>query len=161
RLRRGARHRVAGARLAPRAGRGQPAAPRGDRGPVGRPEEHDLREARPRRRLAFPRHGVGAGEGPPGDVHPPRAVDARPPARPRPAAGRSRGGMRRCFLAVAEVVEGGETAKRADVLLPAALWVEKEGVYGQGERRYQLVEKLLDPPGQARSDLAILVDLAE
>jgi nitrate reductase NapA len=47
------------------------------------------------------------------------------------------------------------------VLLPAALWVEKEGVLGQGERRYQLVEKLLDPPGQARSDLQILVDLAQ
>jgi nitrate reductase NapA len=32
---------------------------------------------------------------------------------------------------------------------------------GQGERRYQLTEKLLDPPGQARSDLHILVDLAD
>ena len=46
-------------------------------------------------------------------------------------------------------------------MLPAALWIEKEGVTGQGERRYQLTPKLLDPPGQARSDLAILVDLAD
>ena len=39
--------------------------------------------------------------------------------------------------------------------------MEKEGVYGQTERRYQLVEKLLEPPGEARSDLEILVDLAD
>jgi nitrate reductase NapA len=83
------------------------------------------------------------------------------PAQSMPAAERYRAAMRKCFLVVAEVVEDSETAKLADLLLPAALWVEKEGVYGQGERRYQLIEKLLDPPGQARSDLAILVDLAE
>ena len=69
--------------------------------------------------------------------------------------------MEKCFLAVAEIFEDSETAQLADVLLPAALWVEKEGVYGQGERRYQLAEKLLDPPGQCRSDLHILVDLAD
>jgi nitrate reductase NapA len=68
--------------------------------------------------------------------------------------------MEKCFLVVAEAFADSETAKLADVLLPAALWVEKEGVLGQGERRYQLVEKLIDPPGQARSDLQILVDLA-
>jgi len=45
--------------------------------------------------------------------------------------------------------------------LPAALWIEKEGVTGQGERRYQFTEKLLTPPAQARSDLQILVDLAD
>lgn len=83
------------------------------------------------------------------------------PAQSLPAAQRYRSAMEKCFLAVAEVVEDSETAKLADVLLPAALWVEKEGVYGQGERRYQLVEKLLEPPGQCRSDLQILVDLAD
>jgi nitrate reductase NapA len=69
--------------------------------------------------------------------------------------------MEKCFLVVAEAFGDSETAQLADVLLPAALWVEKEGVLGQGERRYQLVEKLLDAPGQARSDLQILVDLAD
>src|SRR4029079_15109621 len=64
------------------------------------------------------------------------------------------------FLVVAEAFGDSETAQFADVLLPAALWVEQEGVLGQGERRYQLGEKLIDPPGQARSDLEILVDLA-
>jgi nitrate reductase NapA len=83
------------------------------------------------------------------------------PAQSLPAARRYRAAMEKCFLVVAEVVEDSETAKLANVLLPAALWVEKEGVYGQGERRYQLIEKLVEPPGQCRSDLQILVDLAD
>lgn len=65
------------------------------------------------------------------------------------------------FLVVAEIFGDSETAKLADVLLPAALWIEKEGVTGQGERRYQYTPRLLEPPGQCRSDLAILVDLAD
>lgn len=65
------------------------------------------------------------------------------------------------FLAVAEIFGDSETAARADVLLPAALWIEKEGVTGQGERRYQYTPRLLQAPGECRSDLAILVDLAE
>jgi len=83
------------------------------------------------------------------------------PAQSLPNAVRYQRAMKKCFLAVAEIFEDSETAELADVLLPAALWVEKEGVLGQGERRYQLVTKLLDPPGEARSDLQMLVDLAE
>lgn len=83
------------------------------------------------------------------------------PAQSLPAAERYRAAMEKCFLVVAEICEDSETAQQADVLLPAALWIEKEGVFGQGERRYQLVERLLDPPGECRSDLQILVDLAE
>ncbi|MCH8839152.1 MAG: nitrate reductase [Planctomycetes bacterium] len=83
------------------------------------------------------------------------------PAHSLPAASRYRTAMEKCFLVVADAFEETETSRFADVLLPTALWVEKEGVYGQTERRYQLVEKLLDPPGEARSDLEILVDLAD
>ena len=83
------------------------------------------------------------------------------PGQSMPAADRYRAAMDKCFLVVAEAFADSETAQVADVLLPAALWIEKEGVFGQGERRYQLVEKLLDPPGQARSDLAILTELAD
>lgn len=70
-------------------------------------------------------------------------------------------GMERAFMVVVDVFENTLTSQYADVVLPAALWVEKEGVYGQSERRYQLVEKLLEAPGEARSDLEILVDFAE
>jgi nitrate reductase NapA len=82
------------------------------------------------------------------------------PAQTLPVVGRYRQAMEKCFLVVSEAFEDSETARLADVLLPAALWVEKEGVYGQTERRYQLIQKLLTPPGEARSDLQILVDLA-
>lgn len=70
-------------------------------------------------------------------------------------------GMERSFFVVADAFEDTRSIHYADVVLPAALWIEKEGVFGQSERRYQLVEKLLEPPGEARADLDILVDLAE
>lgn len=83
------------------------------------------------------------------------------PAQSLPAAIEQRRNMEKGFLVVAEIFADSETAKLADVLLPAALWIEKEGVTGQGERRYQYTPKLLAPPGECRSDLAILVDLAD
>ncbi|MFQ5589195.1 MAG: molybdopterin oxidoreductase family protein [Nitrospiria bacterium] len=69
--------------------------------------------------------------------------------------------VKTCFIAVAEPFADAKTLEIADVVLPAALWVEKEGVYGQTERRYQILEKLVEPQGEARSDLDILVDLAK
>lgn len=82
------------------------------------------------------------------------------PAQSMPNLGEVRPAMEKCFLVVAEIFENSETAQYADILLPAALWAEKEGVYGQSERRYQLIEKMIDPPGEARSDFDILVDFA-
>jgi nitrate reductase NapA len=64
------------------------------------------------------------------------------------------------FLAVIEAFNDAETLKYADVIFPAAFWCEREGVYGCSERRYSLVEKAVDPPGQARPSVNILVDLA-
>ncbi|MDP9813070.1 nitrate reductase NapA [Rhizobium tibeticum] len=45
------------------------------------------------------------------------------------------------------------TAMSADLILPAAMWVEKEGGYGNAERRTQLWRQLVQAPGEARSDL--------
>jgi len=53
-----------------------------------------------------------------------------------------------------------ETAALADVVLPAACFAEKEGTFSNTERRVQLVRKAVEPPGQARADWEILVDLA-
>ncbi|MEN7549545.1 nitrate reductase [Rapidithrix thailandica] len=83
------------------------------------------------------------------------------PAQSMPNLAEAKKAMEKCFLVVADVFEDTETTKLADVVLPAALYLEKEGVYGQSERRYQLIEKLMDPPGQARSDFDILVDFAK
>ena len=53
------------------------------------------------------------------------------------------------------------TAQLADVVLPAAAaWCEGEGTVTNSERRVQRVRRALTPPGQAREDAAILVDVA-
>ncbi len=83
------------------------------------------------------------------------------PAHSLPNADRYRPGMDRTFLVVADAIYPSHTAEHADVFLPAAMWTEKEGVFSQSERRYHLVEKLVEPPGEARSDLDILVDFAD
>jgi formate dehydrogenase major subunit len=54
-----------------------------------------------------------------------------------------------------------KTAEVADVVLPAsASWCEAEGTVTNSERRVQRVRAALKPPGQARDDTRILVDLA-
>jgi formate dehydrogenase major subunit len=54
-----------------------------------------------------------------------------------------------------------KTAQLADVVLPAAAaWAETEGTVTNSERRVQRVRKALEPPGEARDDLAIIFDLA-
>jgi nitrate reductase (cytochrome) len=45
------------------------------------------------------------------------------------------------------------TALAADLILPTAMWVEKEGAYGNAERRTQFWHQLVEAPGEARSDL--------
>ncbi|MCR6685713.1 periplasmic nitrate reductase subunit alpha [Pseudoxanthomonas sp.] len=53
------------------------------------------------------------------------------------------------------------TAQAADLILPAAMWVEKEGAYGNAERRTQFWHQLVDAPGQARSDLWQLMEFSK
>ena len=45
------------------------------------------------------------------------------------------------------------TAQAADLILPTAMWVEKEGAYGNAERRTQFWHELVPAPGESRSDL--------
>jgi nitrate reductase NapA len=53
------------------------------------------------------------------------------------------------------------TAMAADLILPAAMWVEKEGAYGNAERRNQFWHQLVDAPGEARSDLWQLMEFSK
>jgi nitrate reductase NapA len=53
------------------------------------------------------------------------------------------------------------TALAADLILPAAMWVEKEGAYGNAERRTHFWHQLVDPPGEARSDLWQLMEFSK
>lgn len=52
------------------------------------------------------------------------------------------------------------SAQAADLILPAAGWVEKEGAYGNAERRTQFWHQLVKAPGEARSDLWQTMELA-
>jgi formate dehydrogenase major subunit len=54
-----------------------------------------------------------------------------------------------------------ETAKLADVVLPAACWAEKDGTFTNSERRVQKVRKAVDAPGEALPDWLIIKKLAE
>jgi anaerobic selenocysteine-containing dehydrogenase len=53
-----------------------------------------------------------------------------------------------------------ETARLADVVLPAATWGEKLGTFTNADRTVHISEKAVDPPGEARSDLDIFLDFA-
>ncbi|HET6467855.1 MAG TPA: molybdopterin-dependent oxidoreductase, partial [Geminicoccaceae bacterium] len=53
------------------------------------------------------------------------------------------------------------TAQAADLILPAAMWVEKEGAYGNAERRTHFWHQLVDAPGEARSDLWQIVEFSK
>ena len=53
------------------------------------------------------------------------------------------------------------TALAADLILPTAMWVEKEGAYGNAERRTQFWHQLVDAPGEARSDLWQLMEFSK
>jgi anaerobic selenocysteine-containing dehydrogenase len=53
------------------------------------------------------------------------------------------------------------TTALADVVLPAAIWGEKDGTFTNTERRASQVRKAVEPPGEARSDFDIVLALAE
>ncbi|RKY64324.1 MAG: formate dehydrogenase subunit alpha [Candidatus Latescibacterota bacterium] len=63
------------------------------------------------------------------------------------------------FLVVQDIFLS-ETARLADVVLPAASFAEKDGTFTNTERRVMRIRKALDPPGRAKADWEILCDLA-
>lgn len=63
------------------------------------------------------------------------------------------------FLAVQDLFLT-ETARYADVILPGASFAEKDGTYANTERRVQLSHKAIEPPGEARADWEILIELS-
>jgi formate dehydrogenase alpha subunit len=63
------------------------------------------------------------------------------------------------FLVIQDIFLN-ETARYADVVLPAACYAEKDGTFTNTERRVQRVRKAVEPPGQARPDWEIITDLS-
>ena len=54
-----------------------------------------------------------------------------------------------------------ETAQYADVVLPAACSFEKDGTFTNTERKLQRVRRAVKPPGEARDDLRIIMDITK
>ncbi|MGW6497938.1 formate dehydrogenase subunit alpha [Nonomuraea angiospora] len=68
--------------------------------------------------------------------------------------------LRSCPLVISQELFLSETARHADVVLPAASWLEKDGTFVNFDRRFQRVRPALAPPGQARTDFAIVHAIA-
>ena len=65
------------------------------------------------------------------------------------------------FVVVQEISHNSETTKFADLLLPAAGWLEKDGTMTNSERRISYLPKVIDPPGRALPDAEILWRFAQ
>lgn len=63
------------------------------------------------------------------------------------------------FLVVSELFMS-ETAKLADVVLPAASFAEKDGTFTATDRRIQMIRKAVDPVGGSRPDWVIISDIS-
>ncbi|MEO0900574.1 MAG: molybdopterin-dependent oxidoreductase, partial [Bacteroidota bacterium] len=65
------------------------------------------------------------------------------------------------FVVVQDISHNSETTKYADLILPAAGWLEKEGTMTNSERRISYLPKVIDPPGEALPDAEILWRFAQ
>jgi formate dehydrogenase major subunit len=83
------------------------------------------------------------------------------PAMSDPDADHARAAMAKLEHMVVQDIFLTETAYLADVVLPATAWPEKDGTVTNTDRMVQLGRKALQPPGDAREDLWIIVELAK
>lgn len=65
------------------------------------------------------------------------------------------------FLVVQDGYHPIPTSEIADLVLPAAVWGEKEGTYTNSERRVSKVNQAVEPPGEAKSDFDIFLSIAK
>ncbi len=77
-----------------------------------------------------------------------------------PNVARLEHGLNQLEFVVLQEIFPSETARFARVVLPAACFAEKDGTFTNTDRRVQRVRRAVAPPGQARPDWQILVDLA-
>lgn len=64
------------------------------------------------------------------------------------------------FIVVSDIYPT-PTTDIADVILPSAMWIEREGMYGNSERLTQHFDQMVDPPGEAMSDTWQLIEIAK
>ncbi len=87
-------------------------------------------------------------------------INTTNPGQSLPNAKRYREAMKNAFTVVSDVYPT-VTTEVATVILPSAMWVEKEGVMGQTDRRSQFITKMVDPPGEARPDFWQIKEVAK
>jgi len=73
------------------------------------------------------------------------------------AAARTAG---RPAVLIVQAVESSPLTDAADVVLPGSAWLEKDGLFTNDQGRVQGASRALAPPGDARDDWSILVDVA-
>ena len=83
------------------------------------------------------------------------------PAMSDPDVDHARAGMAKLEHLVVQDIFLTETCYLADVVLPATAWPEKDGTVTNTDRMVQLGRKAVEPPGEARPDLWIIVELAK
>ena len=82
------------------------------------------------------------------------------PAATMPDAGRVRDAIAACpFTVVTDLFASTDTARLAQVCLPAAGWAEKDGTVTNSDRTISRQRRALPPPGEARPDWAILAEV--
>jgi len=88
-------------------------------------------------------------------------VQCNNPFQAAPNVERFRHGARKPgrFIVVSDAYPTRST-EIADLILPTAMWVEKEGMYGNAERRTQHWFKMAEPPGEAKEDLWQIIEVA-
>ncbi len=64
------------------------------------------------------------------------------------------------FFVVQDCFHPTPTTELADLVLPAAVWGEKEGTYTNSERRVSKANKAINPPGEAMSDFDIFLEIS-
>src|SRR3970040_1512559 len=82
------------------------------------------------------------------------------PALSDPDANHARQGLAALEHLVVQDIFLTETAYLADVVLPATAWPEKIGTVTNTDRLVQLGRKAIEPPGDAKPDLWIIVEMA-
>ena len=78
-------------------------------------------------------------------------INTTNPAQSLPNVTKYRKAMDEAFTVVSDIYPT-QTTQFASVILPSAMWIEKEGVMGQTDRRSQFIPKLVDAPSDAKTD---------
>ena len=86
-------------------------------------------------------------------------VSATNPAVSMPDLSRTKRALQNANFLVVQDAYPTETTARADLVLPAAQWGEKEGTMTNSERRVSRAAKAVNPPGEARADWEIYAEV--